>query len=241
MAVGGALFGNTAGARAGASKALVEFRAGKMTLNTTSKMVSPDKRKGLVSVLQAEDQLMHLQWKDRGSGTIEDDLIIFPDDVEFKAVPACTTGRVFVLKFKTSNKRMFFWMQEPKADKDEELCKKVNENLNNPPAPGSNRGGGGAAGLPGGLPAGLDFNNLGDSELQNLLNNMSQQQLMQLFGGSLGGGNVSGLAPPPRGAPARARRPSSSATCSPSYPTFRCRRGRRRPLARGPRWTSPPQ
>ena len=72
----------------------------------------------------------------------KDDLIIFPDDVEFKAVPACTTGRVFVLKFKTSNKRMFFWMQvcmlchlpnfshhavtqEPKADKDEELCKKV--------------------------------------------------------------------------------------------------------------------
>merc|ERR1712203_1290461 len=37
-------------------------------------------------------------------------------------------------------------------------------------------------------------NNLGDSELQNLLNNMSQQQLMQLFGGSLGGGNASGLA-----------------------------------------------
>jgi len=149
----------------------------------------------MLSVLQADDQLMHLQWKDRGTGTIEDDLIIFPDDVEFKAVPACTTGRVFVLKFKTSNKRMFFWMQEPKADKDEELCKKVNENLNNPPAPGSARAGGGSgAGLPGGLPAGLDFNNLGDSELQNLLNNMSQQQLMQLFGGSLGGGNASGLA-----------------------------------------------
>jgi len=193
MAVGGALFGNNAAARQ--SKALVEFRAGKMTFNTTSKMVSPDKRKGMLSVLQADDQLMHLQWKDRGTGTVEDDLIIFPDDVEFKAVPACTTGRVFVLKFKTSNKRMFFWMQEPKADKDEELCKKVNENLNNPPAPGSARAGGGSgAGLPGGLPAGLDFNNLGDSELQNLLNNMSQQQLMQLFGGSLGGGNASGLA-----------------------------------------------
>merc|ERR1712013_663536 len=127
------------------------------------------------------------------TGTIEDDLIIFPDDVEFKPVPACTTGRVFVLKFKTSNKRMFFWMQEPKADKDEEYCKKVNDNLNNPPAPGSARSGGGS-GLASGLPAGLDFNNLGDSELQNLLNNMSQQQLMQLFGGSLGGGNASGLA-----------------------------------------------
>ena len=34
----------------------------------------------------------------------------------------------------------------------------VNENLNNPPAPGSARAGGGSgAGLPGGLPAGFDF------------------------------------------------------------------------------------
>jgi len=189
MAVGGALFGPTAARNQ--SKSLVEFRAGKMNLNLSTKMVSPDKRKGLLSVLQSDDQLMHLQWKDRTSGTVEDDLIIFPDDVEFKAVPACTTGRVFVLKFKTSNKRMFFWMQEPKADKDEEFCKKVNDNLNNPPAPGSARSG---SGLASGLPAGLDFNNLGDSELQNLLNNMSQQQLMQLFGGSLGGGNMSGLA-----------------------------------------------
>merc|ERR1711936_610942 len=191
MAVGGALFGPTAARNQ--SKSLVEFRAGKMNLNLSTKMVSPDKRKGLLSVLQSDDQLMHLQWKDRTTGTIEDDLIIFPDDVEFKPVPACTTGRVFVLKFKTSNKRMFFWMQEPKADKDEEFCKKVNDNLNNPPAPGSARSGGGS-GLASGLPAGLDFNNLGDSELQNLLNNMSQQQLMQLFGGSLGGGNASGLA-----------------------------------------------
>jgi len=196
MAVGGPLFGN-ATART-TSKALVEFRAGKMTLNTSTKMVSPDKRKGLVSVYQSDDHLMHLTWKDRTTGTLEDDLIIFPDDCEFQAVPACTTGRVFILKFKTSNKRVFFWMQEPKADKDEETCKKVNDALNNPPAPGSSRsaGSGGTGGLGGVLPPNLDFNNLGDSELQNLLNNMSQSQLIQLFGGSLGGGsgNMPGLA-----------------------------------------------
>jgi len=164
-----------------------------MTYNTTTKMVSPDKRKGLLSVHQSDEQLMHLSWKDRGTGTVEEDLIIFPEDCEFSPVPACTTGRVFVLKFKTNNRRMFFWMQEPKADKDEELCKKVNESLNNPPAPGSARSGG-AGGLGGVLPPGLDFNNLGDTELQNLLNNMSQSQLMQLFGGSLGGagGNMPG-------------------------------------------------
>ena len=49
--------------------------------------------------------------QDRTSGSVEDDLILMPDDVEFKAVPACTTGRVFVLKFKGNDKKMFFWMQ----------------------------------------------------------------------------------------------------------------------------------
>ena len=69
----------------------------------------------------------------------------------------------------------------------------MNDFLNNPPPPGSSRSGGGAAGggggMMGGLPGNLDFNNLGDNELQSLLNNMDQRQLMQIFGGSLGSGN----------------------------------------------------
>merc|ERR1719330_47682 len=136
-------------------------------------------------VEQGDDQLMHFKWKDRTTSTVEDDLIIFPDDVEFKKVSQCTTGRVFILKFKNSTRKLFFWMQEPKDDKDEEFCKKVNDYLNNPPAPGSNNSRGGSGGSAGGIP-GLDLSNLGDSELQSLLNNMSQSQLMQLFGG--GGG-----------------------------------------------------
>merc|ERR1712226_571381 len=131
-------------------------------------------------VEQGDDQLMHFKWKDRPSGTVEDDLIIFPDDVEFKKVSQCTTGRVFILKFKNSTRKLFFWMQEPKDDKDEEFCKKVNDYLNNPPAPGSSSSRGGSMG---GGSGGLDLSNLGDSELQSLLNNMSQSQLVQLFGG----------------------------------------------------------
>ena len=81
--------------------------------------------------------------------------VIFPDDIEFRKVKACTTGRVFILKFKSSSRKMFFWMQEPKADKDEDNCKKVNDYLNNPPAAraggggsgsGSGRGGSGGGG-----------------------------------------------------------------------------------------------
>jgi len=199
MVVGGtALFG---GGRGGAaqSKALVEFRAGKMTTATGSSLVSPDRRKGLIQIEQGDDQLMHFKWKDRGTGVVEDDLIIFPDDIEFVRVKQCTTGRVFVLKFKSSSRRMFFWMQEPKEDKDEEYCKKVNDSLNKPPgADGASAGGLGSGGR-GGLSAALggggpvDLSSLGDGELQSLLGNMSQQQLVSLFSGGLGGLANSGL------------------------------------------------
>nr|XP_031843912.1 proteasomal ubiquitin receptor ADRM1-like [Nomia melanderi] len=159
---GGALFGNNASR--GNSKNLVEFKAGKMTMK--GKMVYPDARKGLLYVYQSDDSLMHFCWKDRTTGFVEDDLILFPDDCEFKHVPQCKTGRVYLLRFK-SNKKFFFWLQSLKTDKDEEYCRKINEVLNNPPTPGSQRSG----------------NTNLEGELQNLLNNMSQQQLMQVFSG----------------------------------------------------------
>ncbi|KAE8292645.1 Proteasomal ubiquitin receptor ADRM1 [Larimichthys crocea] len=139
----GALFPSlVSGSRGSSSKYLVEFRAGKMTLK--GNVVTPDKRKGTVYIQQSDDSLIHFCWKDRTSGNVDDDLIIFPDDCEFKRVSQCTTGRVYVLKFKAGSKRLFFWMQEPKTDKDEEYCRKVNEYLNNPPIPGAPGSGGGS-------------------------------------------------------------------------------------------------
>ncbi|XP_067904541.1 proteasomal ubiquitin receptor ADRM1 isoform X2 [Heterodontus francisci] len=190
MSASGALFPSlVAGSRGSSSKYLVEFRAGKMSLKGST--VTPDKRKGQVYIQQTDDSLIHFCWKDRTAGTVEDDLIIFPDDCEFKRVAQCTTGRVFVLKFKAGSKRLFFWMQEPKSDKDEEFCRKVNEYLNNPPMPGA-LGGGGSSG-------GHELAALGgESGLQSLLGNMSHNQLMQLMGATgLGGlGSLGALAGP---------------------------------------------
>ncbi|XP_072175345.1 proteasomal ubiquitin receptor ADRM1-like isoform X1 [Diadema setosum] len=186
----GALFGGSSAGSRPSSKNLVEFRAGKMELKGTT--VTPDKRRGLVYVYQSDDSLMHFCWKDRSSGTLVDDLIIFPDDCEFKRVPQCTTGRVYILKFKSSARKFFFWMQEPKTDKDDETCQKVNDVLNNPPAPGSS-GLGGGRGSGGGLPADLGSlgSALGEGGLQSMLGNMDQQQMMQL----LSGGGLGGLGP----------------------------------------------
>ncbi|XDC81190.1 hypothetical protein R6Z07F_012363 [Ovis aries] len=202
MTTSGALFPSLVpGSRGSSNKYLVEFRAGKMSLKGTT--VTPDKRKGLVYIQQTDDSLIHFCWKDRTSGNVEDDLIIFPDDCEFKRVPQCPSGRVYVLKFKAGSKRLFFWMQEPKTDQDEEHCRKVNEYLNNPPMPGalgaSGSGGhelsalGGNGHLPGCAvsPDLSTFCPAGEGGLQSLLGNMSHSQLMQLIGpaglGGLGG------------------------------------------------------
>ncbi|KAF0035639.1 hypothetical protein F2P81_010951 [Scophthalmus maximus] len=166
----GALFPSlVSGSRGSSSKYLVEFRAGKMNMKGAT--VTPDKRRGQVYVQQTDDSLIHFCWKDRTSGNVDDDLIIFPDDCEFKRVNQCSTGRVYVLKFKAGSKRLFFWMQEPKTDKDEEFCRKVNEYLNNPPMPGA-LGSGGSGGhdlsaLGGGLGA------LAGPGLANLLGSSS--------------------------------------------------------------------
>lgn len=149
-------------------------------MNMVNKMVHPDNRKGLVYVYQAEDGLIHFCWKDRTTGTVEDDLILFPDDCEFKKLDYVKNGRVFVLKFKSSSRKLFFWMQEPKTDRDEEWCRRINEVINNPPSGNSI----GTSGRNGG-------NDNGD--LQYMLNNMSQQQIMQLFGGVGQMGGLSSL------------------------------------------------
>ena len=131
----------------------------------------------IVSILKYFS-LTHFCWKDRTTGNVEDDLIIFPDDCEFKKVDGCKDGRVFLLKFKSSNRKLFFWVQEPTNEKDEEYCRRVNELLNNPPSSGGSGGGSG---------------NREGSDLQYMLNNMSQQQLMQLFGGVGQMGGLSSL------------------------------------------------
>ncbi|XP_044264676.1 proteasomal ubiquitin receptor ADRM1 isoform X1 [Tribolium madens] len=167
MPAGGALFGSaaTGPGSTGGNKHLVEVRAGKMNLK--GRMVYPDKRKGLLYVYQSEDSLMHFCWQDRTSGIVEDDLIIFPDDCEYIKVPQCTTGRVYLLKFKSSNRKFFFWLQEPRTDKDDDNCKRINELLNNPSSA-------------------VQSSQSPDQDLQSLFNNMSQSQLMQLFGSGVG-------------------------------------------------------
>ncbi|KAI8333050.1 hypothetical protein BC941DRAFT_358238 [Chlamydoabsidia padenii] len=89
---------------------LVEFNAGKCIRENNT--LKPDLRKGTIYMDQ--------------------DLIIFPDEAEMVRVDECNTGRVYLLKFKSSNQKLFFWMQKKDDDMDEEWVNKVNRLINDP-------------------------------------------------------------------------------------------------------------
>lgn len=105
----------------------VEFKAGRMDWD--GRMVTADKKKGKVVLMTAEDeQLMHFQWWDREKNEAAVDLIVI-NDAYLELIEKCKTGRVYLLRFTSSEKKLFFWMQEPKADKDADFVKTFNETI----------------------------------------------------------------------------------------------------------------
>ncbi|XP_073032230.1 26S proteasome regulatory subunit RPN13 isoform X1 [Primulina eburnea] len=108
---------------------LLEFRAGKMLMD--GNRVIPDTRKGLIRIGRGGEGLVHFQWIDRSLNIVEDDQIVFPEEAVFEKVNQ-SSGRVFILKFHTDDRKSFFWMQEPKAENDTQLCSSVNLYLNQP-------------------------------------------------------------------------------------------------------------
>ncbi|PQQ11003.1 26S proteasome regulatory subunit RPN13 isoform X1 [Prunus yedoensis var. nudiflora] len=94
---------------------MLEFRAGKMVFEGKRLLLIPVK------------DLFALQRVMRGwcifSGLIGAKMLL-------KMYPA--SGRVYLLKFNTDDRKFFFWMQEPKAENDPHLCSSVNYYLNRP-------------------------------------------------------------------------------------------------------------
>ncbi|RUS20652.1 hypothetical protein BC937DRAFT_94691 [Endogone sp. FLAS-F59071] len=171
-------------------KHLVEFRAGKCIREGS--LVKPDIRKGLVYMDQSDDSLMHFYWKERKASTAEDDLIIFPEEAEFVRVTQCYTGRVYLLKFKSSDQKLFFWMQDKADDKDEELAVRVNRLINNPESVIAEQRGSAGAGGPGTGNTAQDVLNILGGEQGDLTGlGVDQDQLLQYlqtvggFGGAI--------------------------------------------------------
>ncbi|CCG83233.1 ADRM1 [Taphrina deformans PYCC 5710] len=166
---------------------LHSFKAGKLTRVEGTKKVKPESRKGLI-YLQEVDELLHFYWKDRSTGVVEDDLIIFPEEAELIKVEQSPSGRVFALKFSSSSQIMFYWMQEKDSSNDEADVKRVNELIADPKAvaPQNNRGASALEGLASlaGLSSQAPGDALGGLDLSAAAQSMglSQDQLMQILG-----------------------------------------------------------
>lgn len=154
---------------------LHSFKAGKLSRVEGTKKVKPDARKGLV-YLQEIDELLHFYWKDRSTGIVEDDLIIFPEDAEFVKVAEARSGRVFALKFTSSAQISFYWMQDREDKDDDANVERVNALIADPKAvePGLAR----SANSSGARDpfAGIDLSGAAQSM------GISQDQLMEILG-----------------------------------------------------------
>ena len=83
--------------------------------------LKPVDRRGLLQLKRDETGLMHLQWQDRITSAIDFNKMVFPDEWTFSLVKQVDDGRLIWMKFKQSGnvaKDHFFWLQEPKTDKD---------------------------------------------------------------------------------------------------------------------------
>ena len=135
----------------GAGGPLLQMKAGKMTLNNTT--VTSDARKGLLVLRKSEDGLMHLIWKDRNSGAVVDDLIVFEGDATMRRVEECADGFCMLLEFSQTARKLFFYSQEPRkkglswddTTKEKELLEKANNILTGGSAAPAPTGGSGAA------------------------------------------------------------------------------------------------
>lgn len=131
-----ALFSNRQNAPT--SDNLIEIPAGKCSLRATGvadqREVVSQSARGLLYIRQSEDQLIHFCWKNRESGQVVDDLIVFPGDTTFVKVTECPAeaGRVFMHKFINSgaDRWLLFWMQDADASKDQQRLDRVNQLLN---------------------------------------------------------------------------------------------------------------
>ncbi|KAJ2550095.1 hypothetical protein IWW49_003517 [Coemansia sp. RSA 1797] len=111
------------------SESLVEFKAGRLFRDGETNWVRPDPRAGLCFVKKEDDELLRFCWKERSSNAlVEEELIVFPGDVSLEKVTQ-SSGRVYVLKFKSSSQRLFFWLQEADATRDAQLINSVNDVL----------------------------------------------------------------------------------------------------------------
>ncbi|KAG2069086.1 adhesion regulating molecule [Suillus decipiens] len=112
-------------------RTILAFKAGRSFRRAGTNFVDASPTKGAI-VLTNEDGLIHFMWKDRTTGEVGEDLILFPGDAKLEKVTQSSWGRTYVLKFESSDQKHFFWLQDSSTLRDEEFVTNLNRTLADP-------------------------------------------------------------------------------------------------------------
>ncbi|KAL4075166.1 proteasome complex subunit Rpn13 ubiquitin receptor-domain-containing protein [Scleroderma yunnanense] len=112
------------------SQTLLAFKAGRSFRRANTNFVDAQPTKGALILSTSSDEgLLRLLWKERPSGDVHEDLILFPGDAKLEKVSQDRGGRTYVLKFESSDHKHFFWMQDASSARDDELVASLNRLL----------------------------------------------------------------------------------------------------------------
>lgn len=89
------------------SQTLLAFKAGRSFRRAGTNFVDANLTKGAIVLSNNDDGLLHFMWKEHATGTLGEDLILFPGDATFEKVTQAPGGRTYVLRFESSDQRHF--------------------------------------------------------------------------------------------------------------------------------------
>ncbi|WWC95543.1 hypothetical protein V866_002408 [Kwoniella sp. B9012] len=92
--------------------AQISIAAGKSHRREGSKFVDALPEKGVLELRSEDGEFTHFSWKNRVTGQVEDELLIFPGEATFTQVEQDPSGRTHILKFSSSDQKYFFWIQK---------------------------------------------------------------------------------------------------------------------------------
>lgn len=100
------------------SQVLITFNAGYAKFDNETKLVTPLPGKGKVTISrESESDFPIFQWEARDGFDADpsiypsEPLVLIPGDAKWVHVKICSTGRLFALKFASSDQILFYWMQ----------------------------------------------------------------------------------------------------------------------------------
>jgi len=89
------------------NQTLLAFKVGRSFRRSGTNFVDANPTKGAIVLSNSDDGLLHFMWKDRATGSLGEDLILFPGDATFDKVTQAPGGRTYVLRFESSDQKHF--------------------------------------------------------------------------------------------------------------------------------------